>query len=105
MASTVNPTIVRRPLGGDREEVATITTEGTRALLVFADPEGAGEFIERTPGSFAESEVVEVSPEDIEGVCANHGLGFVGVYGFLEPTDLSIVSAESAPLLFSEVAE
>jgi hypothetical protein len=98
--SRVCPHILRRPLKGKREAVADVTVEGTRALLVFADGEAAGEFMDRTPGTLADSEAVPVSPAEISGVCANHGLALVALYGFPDPGDLSVMSVEAVPWIF-----
>ncbi len=99
----VDPHILRRPLEGEREAVADVTLEGTRALLVFADGESAEEFTVRTPGTFSDCEVVPISPAEISGVCANHGLALVALYGFLDPEDLSVVSVEAVPDIFGAV--
>ena len=63
----MDPHILRWVVDAESEEVVTITAEGTRALLVFADPEDAQGFISRTPGAFQESEAVEVSPGRARG--------------------------------------
>lgn len=99
----VQPHILRRPLEGDREAVADVTVEGTRALLVFGDGESAGEFTARTPGTFSDCEVLPVSPAKISEVCANHGLALVALYGFLDPGDLSVISVEAIPEIFGAV--
>jgi hypothetical protein len=100
----VSPHILRRPLEGDREALAEITTEGARALLVFADRDSALEFTDHTPGPFSGSQVVPVSPAEISEVCARHGLGLCALYSFLEPGDLSVVQTEALPMIL-EAAE
>ena len=99
--SRMSPHILRRTVGaGDREAVADVTVEGARALLVFADGKGAAEFMDRTPGAFAESEAVPVSPAEISETCARHGIGLCALFSFLEPGDLSVVSVEAIPEVF-----
>ncbi len=95
--------ILRRPLEGEREAVADVTVEGARALLVFADGEDAGEFMDRTPGTLSDSEAVPVSSAEISGVCANHDLALVALYGFIDPGDLSVISVEAVPEILGAV--
>ncbi len=99
----VEPHILRRPLAGGEEAVAEITSEGARALLVFADGEDAREFMDRTPGTFADSEAVPVPPGEICETCARHGLALVALYGFIDPGDLSVISVEAVREIFGAV--
>jgi hypothetical protein len=95
----VSPHILRRPIGEDRETVATVDVDGSRALLVFADGESAGEFVGRTPGQFFDCQPTAVDLEGLSGVCARHGLGLCALFSFVEPGDLSVVSVEALPMI------
>jgi hypothetical protein len=102
--SRASPHIIRlRPLEGGGEAAEEITTEGARALLVFADRESAEEFAEefaaQTPGGFSGGEAVPVSPAEISEVCARHGIGLCALFSFVEPGDLSVVSVEALPMI------
>jgi hypothetical protein len=93
---TVSPHILRRPLGDDKEVVATVPSEGARAVLVFGDSTGAESF------GYEGFEAVPISPEELSEVCANHGIGLVALYGILEPQDLSILSVQVIGEVFEE---
>jgi hypothetical protein len=98
--SRASPHIIRlRPLEGGGEAAEEITTEGARALLVFADRESAEEFAAQTPGGFSGGEAVPVSPAEISEVCARHGIGLCALFSFVEPGDLSVVSVEALPMI------
>jgi len=100
----VSPHILRRPLGEDKEAVATIPTkedEG-RSLLVFADSAGA-ESLGIRAGFREGFEVTPVTPEEISSACARHGLALVALYGFLGPGDLSVLSVEVVREIFEAV--
>ncbi len=97
---TVSPHILRRPLGDDKEVVATVPSEGARALLVFGDSTGAESF--GVDVGYEGFEAVSVSPEEISEVCANHGIGLVALYEILEPQDLSVLPVQVIEDIFEE---
>jgi hypothetical protein len=93
----VQPHILRRVLDDEREEVAEISLDGSRALLVFANRPEASTFETRMRAGV---EPTAVSPEEISEVCVNHGLALVALYGFQEPEHVDVVSVEVLEDLF-----
>jgi hypothetical protein len=100
MQTTVKPHILRRPLGGDEEAVATVPGSPGRALLVLRDKRAAESFGVRA--ELEEFETRAVSPEEIAETCARHALVLVALYEILEPGDLSVLSVEVISEIFEE---
>ncbi len=97
----VQPHILRRPLDGERGEVVTVPADPGRALLVLPSEAAAESFGELV--GFDADAVTPVAPDEIERVCAGHDLALVGLYGFTEPGELDIVSAETVAEAFEEL--
>lgn len=97
MAHAVNPHVLGRDLVGASEAMVTVPADPGRALLVL--PNAAADSF----GASAGLEGVEaraVSPAEISGTCARHGLALVALYGVLEPEDLSVLTVEVVSEIF-----
>jgi hypothetical protein len=91
---------MRRVLDEESEQVATADVNGRPALIVPVTEEVARE-ASAVP-ALADMEVLPVSREEIEQVCANHDLALVGFLGFEPDSSLSIVDVETVGMILEE---
>ncbi len=93
----VHPFVLRKALDEQRELVVMTDVDGCNALLVPVTEEAAEEANGVHPGF----EARPVTVEEIEHVCAIHGLALVGFWGF-EPNSLDVVSVETVGMILEE---
>ena len=95
---TVHPHVLYRD-----EEVAVATVDGVPALVVPVSEESAHGFI--SAAGLEDMEARPVTVEEIEVVCAEHGLATVGLFGLDDGGGLDVLSVETVGLVLEESRE
>ena len=96
----VVPHILRKELGTTREQIVIARVDGVDALIVPISEEIAHVLIGAT--SFEGMEPQAVTVEEIERICANYGVGTVGLFGLDDGAGLAVISVEVVGLLLRE---
>ena len=97
---TVRPHILRRDVDEGREQVATATVDGVQTLIVPVSEELAHSVIDAL--GLEGMEALSVTVEELEEICAFHGLATVGLYGLEDGKGIGVLSVEVLGLAFEE---
>ena len=96
----VVPHILRKDIDTTREQIVIASVEGVDALVVPISEESARVLIGAT--SFEGMEPQAVTVEEIERICANYGVGTVGLFDLDDGAGLAVISVEVVGLLLRE---
>jgi hypothetical protein len=96
----VVPHILRKDIDTTREQIAIARVDGVDALVVAISEESARGVISAT--SFEGMEPQAVTVEEIERICADYGIGTVGLFDLDDGAGLDVISVEVVGLLLRE---
>ena len=94
---TVRPYILRKDVYTEREKVAVATVDGVQSLIVPISEE-----IARSVAGVTGTEAQPATVEEIELLCATHGICAVGLFGLDDGDGLDVFAVETLAMVLEE---